>query len=1241
MAAQLSSLVPQEAAYAHALHTLELASRQLASPSADERAQATSTLLAFRDAPDMVDHACYALAYSEDTALHFHVLGALLARLPTLPAERPGKHVASLLDMREWLLHAALTRERGGVRGARALPPFVRTRMCRAVVLLTKRILAGVACRDASPLLVLSEHARQLLGAAAQDAACGAIGLVLTEALTEELDADVPRRSEQHAAAPGAEDLPGRVPVGLNAGQHLWCKLVFQTACLPTLLPDVFRALPAATNYLRASAEPARALELLELAARALEAVLAWRFVLLDADGWESLPPEQLVYLQGEPDKWVAAAATPDSALDKERVPPALEEALLSPDLPEALLDAHRAAAGQGGALRSEALGARLRTCLGLLAAYEPAHAAGIEASHGVALWRWQRGALFRVLGALATETPLPTSGTSAEAVDDAQVEMVRFLAQLFRGLLAGAQGGAYFAAEYDAAPLAAPLEPLTQAALHTALATLPFSADTPPELLAAADVALDEVLGAWDALVRLATGGGDARLARAAGEVHAYVRERVVLPYMAARLGAAEPAAIELGEEAPPDVETYAEQLAHVATLARACCLPEAVHTAASALDGAARALRGAGAVADATWEHLHWACLLLGHLVADPAAGETPTVPRAVAQAPPETQHAVLGVLELASIALLGELGPRGPSSSEPCSPQVMASLLWLTARWMPGYLLRSDDDVPLYPLEEQLAGDTGIQILGQLVQRLAAVPAAWATDAEVLCALAHVLHSASLARGVMCELLALPETHALAEQLTAHLEQMPGDAQAALVAALLRCVYAARDGRAPAAPLRAAYYAQVLGAVQQRIGAAATLARSGAGAARAAPGAIAALGVLRALAESADPLVSTEVHDYLLAELSTVLELAQALAAEPSVLHAAWSSVLATLRALREFGPSEDAPQLQHAARGVHALLEAVPAHAAACDGGSADDAEPLAELLALVFGVLQELAGVAHEAADDAVPTSGAPGDAAQVCVHGFVLVVRALRLELLRMPRLAAALAPCVAQVLSTCRGVLLALGGDASAELPPAPVLAASPDAQVNPIAPERAALAPLTLVLRAVTYVLSTLDGAALSQVFALTDALGALGAQLPAVDGRAAPLAGAVDAAVADVLYVLLLGDADRALLDPLVYTLRSLVLHRCAASALGGPATLRDALERFCAHVPLEQADDARTTLRNAVLHVLDAVLASQVPARVPSSPLEAQLMRREQHETGARFSAELRPFVFQMRSVLRVA
>ena len=138
-----------------------------------------------------------------------------------------------------------------------------------------------------------------------------------------------------------------------------------------------------------------------------------------------------------------------------------------------------------------------------------------------------------------------------------------------------------------------------------------------------------------------------------------------------------------------------------------------------------------------------------------------------------------------------------------------------------------------------------------------------------------------------------------------------------------------------------------------------------------------------------------------------------------------------------------------------------------------------------------------------------------------------------------------------------------------------------------------------------------------------------------------RAAPLAGAVDGAVADVLYVLLLGDADRALLDPLVYTLRSLVLHRCAASALGGPATLRDALERFCAHVPLEQADDARTTLRNAVLHVLDAVLASQVPARVPGSPLEAQLMRREQHETGARFSAELRPFVFQMRSVLRVA
>ena len=200
------SLVPHSEEHANALQAVQLAAEQASGVDAQVREHGEATLLGLSSADNAADYVAYTVAHTSDPAAAFHALGALLRRAPALPAEHPSAHVASLVDLREWLLHVTVARAQSS-----AWPSYVQSQAYRVIAVLSKR--AAVLLSDERPLVVLGAHAESLLDG---DTACVAVALGLTEELCDNINVDSTRASD------------GALPAGLTAAQHAWCKSVFQ-----------------------------------------------------------------------------------------------------------------------------------------------------------------------------------------------------------------------------------------------------------------------------------------------------------------------------------------------------------------------------------------------------------------------------------------------------------------------------------------------------------------------------------------------------------------------------------------------------------------------------------------------------------------------------------------------------------------------------------------------------------------------------------------------------------------------------------------------------------------------------------------------------------------------------------------------------------------------------------------------------------------------------------------------------
>lgn len=597
------------------------------------------------------------------------------------------------------------------------------------------------------------------------------------------------------------------------------------------------------------------------------------------------------------------------------------------------------------------------------------------------ALWAPQRLALFHAFAHC-----VPADAASAA-----------FAAAGLRRLFADDASVSQLAAALTVDELSAPLSRLTRAAL-AGVAAPDADADTDAD----ADAALDAALGAWLALLDAAARAGATAVA---DSLRAHVRDTAVLPYLAARL-ASPPDADEVGSAAEDDVDAYAEQLTYVAALARRCCAAELLHAAHAALAALAPALEHAPT--DAAWEQLHWLCLVLGHVLADAAAGETPAVPRALAHG--GARDAAAALIRALSVDLLAPLAAFGAASARPTSPQALASLLWFTARWAPTYL-QAQADVPL-------ADD----VLPSLAASLLTLVSTWPEDADVLTAAAGVLDSLA-ATPHAPRLLVLPAMQELVHGTTHHLEHFPSRTHAPLLRAFLRCTNAARS--APA-EVRETYYAQLTASVRARMAAA----RTGGGGA---DSLFAVLSIIGALAASADPLVSPAMHAAVLEQLPALVELARTHSAHADVLLAALDAAAAALRAAAELdAPDEGA----FAAAQAHALVDAVRT-----------DGDERAELLAAALRVAAAIAGV---------PAGGSHALAA------FVRLAAELTDDALSEPGVPEALGAATRELLDAHSALTAAAGG------PPAPARAPLADTARHASPLETVLRAAVVLIARA-----------------------------------------------------------------------------------------------------------------------------------------------------------------------------
>lgn len=1188
MAAAAASLVQRDARLDQVLQGVQDACAKLGASQQKDIDQATSMLLSLADSPHVIDDTCFILAHSQDEAVQFHTLGAILQAMPLLSVEDGARQVRSLVDMREWLLHVAVVRARAWLSG-HTWPAYVRSRHLRVIVMLSQRAGGQHARADPSPLLSLGQHMADLLNA---DEACMVVGLGLASVLAEDRPTDTSEAGSR---------------LGLTCDEHMWCHALMEAKIWPLLLQPLWHALHQTTDHVRQAAGSqisSGLFYLWALAAQAISAVLAWRSVPVPSVAKDAELTSRTAEQLWEALQQNSAGETPAST---RRVSRALSPILCHADVPLFLGDVARLATSMAREVPAHAFSAQ-QVAQAMHEAF--LHVATYELHTGdpsTSTWTAQRAALLHEM-----HMQMEALAPRLTHADEEHVAALQHMTHAYTSLLDGASGRVLLEQAVAPETLLEALARVTATCFHVAFELVPLSDDA--EIGAASEAALEEALGLWRRLL-IALHGTDA------SAVLEYVSTHVVTPYQQGRLKAAalvaERDVDEHGDEQERDVDLYDEQLTVYAALARTC-----LDTALSSLAAAAPPAPTA-ATAPAIWEQWHWLALLGGHVLADAPCGEEVMVPEAVQSASPATHTALHGLIHT-FLALVQALAPHGPETPTPASPQTMASALWFTARWIPTYLMRQAGNDVGNTLEEH--------VLDELAPCMATISRTWRSEADVLSALALVWDALAHSSSAMRVWLGKPAVHALVQDTLGRLEELPEAAQGPLVRALVRCIDAARDGPVVrAAQVRDEYFPMVVQSAQARLEAAQ----------HAPPATVAAaLGLWQALAEASDPQTSGPVHVHLFSQLPAIVGLVQAQAQHADVLMAALRAVRAMVRALPELEAL--AELLPRACAGVRGLLDAVYPTLASVpptQGPDATGEELLSHYLALLHEWVQAGGTVPAEAASVSLSPS-AMGLAA------LAHVLPMLNLEVLSVASVRESLCDTVHALLIVAREPLLAAATGAAPLLPPP---FATDDLRANVIVPKGIELSPLQAVLRAAVFVMASADSLTEAAASAVAQGLGFLAEALATLAPTAASstVQTSIDAVVCDLLQSLLLRPLHMSMLTPTLLAIRKISLGRVQATALGGSETFLSFLAQHCAAValpPMSPSEEARVraAYMPAAEHILQQVLAS-VPPPPPSSAspaLAARAALKGEMTAAVGFNRLVRPFVLQARGTLVV-
>ncbi|WFD07089.1 hypothetical protein MVES1_002445 [Malassezia vespertilionis] len=1022
--------------------------------------------------------------------------------------------------------------------------------------------IAGI-CEDADVLLILAQHTTFLLAACVDDPSLAPLGLELAMAIADELDA-------------GATSNAEIIPLGLSMDAHLWCHAIAQLHIIPQLLPAVLRVV-----Y---QAHVSNALHTLALAANASRALLGWHFAAVPALPEHATPAEVMEAVRHpSPHQATMPAAIADIYFAQELsvvLVAAAHSATKAADVPQDAWAAHAAVRHVHEAIQQ------------LLLQEPPAQGEGA--------WLARQSALATALHAYVdhvTQRPARTL-----VVED--LETLRLLAQVYQSITSGDSGRALLREQPQALLLA--LARMTEASFYASFVLVPAADDE--SLAASADAAVNEVLALWRTL--LGTFGAEDAVQDAVKE---HLRDHVVLAYLQGRLHAATRSAQmdDVDEAETGDAELYAEQLSLYAALARSC-LAEVVAAIYTSLDPVQAQLHGPS-VPDATWEQLHWLALIAAAVLADPPENEQLQLPASVLQSPPAAQDTIVRIIHTLSLVLLPALLPHGPTDALPASPLALASLLAFCARWVPVYLFPSDATSSLV-LATVFASTESEKILDTLLDCVQLAFSVWRFDQDVLLAAAALVESFARTPGAMRVLLARDAMQTLVKHTLSTLEQLPDATHAPILRACIRCVDCTRDGIVAAHDARAAYYPHILDAVHARIHAAMHAPR----AASLSPAVHSALGLVRALAQSADPYVSRTVHEHLVATLPSVVALAQT---HTEVMLASMQAMHAVLEAQAEM----DAPELHaQVAQCVYALVQVVRPELG-------DE-----ELAAALFQLLHALA----EMVDTTQPVDhGAEyAEPATVCVDVLGQAAPQLTLELLAVPLVREAVVDAVTTLLLKTSAALVKASGTCLSTLSVLALLDAH-NLRAAPLG-ERGSSA-LHVALCAVVFFFSTADTLIETKLAAVPPAFSMLAAHIPYLEDVVPPAEAQtmLDTMACSLLHILLLRPLHAPSLVPILLVLRTLTLARVQAAWLGGEASFMQSIAHYCANA-VPRADTQRSQLfAHAAQHLFQCILASHIAPQSNAPPaLAARLMVNEEQRAAIRLCRDLRPFLLQTHGVL---
>ncbi|WFD43636.1 hypothetical protein MPSI1_002299 [Malassezia psittaci] len=809
-----------------------------------QNATAEAILLKFSQSPTLLLDAQNLLSSTQDPQVVFHVLGAILKRLPSLLyKDDQTDTLDGLLAMRDWLLSYSTRSQHLA---------FIQNRLAHTIVCLTK---CSTQILQVDPIMYLANFAAAQISSNENTG----MGLQLVVAITE----DFSIRSRN------ADELK----LGLSSEVHVWCHAVLQMYAMQSLISAVLSAL---NNSLHNE-------ELLLPAAQATYASLSWDWNTTLTDQESSISLDQLRNI-------LQSDHSPQQATTS-RIPAAFAHLLTSAELPTLLNDAAHQALRIAQTDPSRTWAKRrayrdLRSSMLLVAAYE---SSDLEKQQ----WIQQRVALVQVLCDQTQDASIQIAQATSAASIERYLDELRFLSQLSTKLVSGPSCDFLLAPDTsELQRFLHALASLTQTTLETSLEKLPTATDLEPEMLSEAETLLSDVLALWRSLLYSMSMSEPSGVLNA---IQAHIRDHVVSLYFSKRL---QYAALnldhidEVREEDIDDFQLYEDQLTWYAALARSCLdyIMPSLSTTLNELHNSLESVPN-----DATWEQLHWVSLIGAYLVADPAVAEEPSVPREVINASSSTQEALLGFLHASTLVILPSLLRHGPTELNAASPQVITTLLKFTARWIPTYLLRSEDTAIVQPLK----GDAGEQVLDSILSSLQTAMDVWRSDSDVLIATSAVLEALANSPGAMSRLLSRSSTNVLLQTTLSSLESFPDIVHKFLIRAFVKCLNRAQDSyQLGAEEARSLYYPLILNAVHIRMQSARNAAAS-----NQIPSILSAFSLVETMADNIDAYISRNVLTRLQTELPVIVEISRSSASDCVVLKSALNTSKALAQSLED--------------------------------------------------------------------------------------------------------------------------------------------------------------------------------------------------------------------------------------------------------------------------------------------------------------------------------------------------